>query len=1112
MRLAAILPTTVWLLAAAAPVAAAEDLTPQAVERFFLEVRDACFGLEPRRLSALLDAPALEARLAASGVLDGPGAPDTERTELLQLHWVLFAARHPALSAWRQLAVTGTVPLRDAGDLIEARVVARYREEDAIDIGGGDKERSARLRLELRPAAAGGGWRLVDIEDLGAAVRLSDLLRLELDRRGGDRERAARQGLLEALRAALEDDEDALEERRELLAGGLIGPDQALGNTLAPEWDGLRRLYTARLLLEKDDAARAALRELDAAPPGTAERFLALALRTRSLLAAGEPGAALAAAQRCRELFGEDGEVRTWIGDALLCLDRREEALAEYRRALELAPDATEALVGLGVSLPEGDKGELAAHFERHGCDPLQTVLLVRRFLNEEDPEAAAVVLELARTQCSDCAGEGFTGLEAEVLEKRGQHAAAARLLEELLGRADWQSNRAEILERYVRNRILAGEDAARVWSELSAADGIAALDEVVRLLQAAQDDEALEHVVELALARFPEDPGAAWWQAELLWRCGDVAGAVKLLARRRNDFVATRSLEVIEGRLVKGLVQLGRFDEALAEAQRSTARDGNPWYELLVTTRAGRGPDAAAVLERCVGPAGLDLEELLEDEDLGPALRETVLPHYLPAALARRQAELDELVAAYREHLPAELLPRPMPPAERNAYFAWVRLPENVREEPLESPDGEEEDEERVDPRRAALEDVLWGDAPFPDGELGELLEAWMRELEPLQGILDEGIARGEYEAPPDVGESEVSLPRSPVGAIRVLTTARRLRVKQLAASSRLDEACAGAVKLLELARLFASSPGGIEAMLGSFHAVLAVRQALWLSGQAPGAAEVQRRFIAALASLPVGVHRELLLSESCLLAFPGIDRLDLDPASPGFGVPAGLPAPRTLDGKNAIAAMLEGHPRPFDRDETLRLVADVFRRLAGTDLAPPPGELDLPSLGIPQLEEVERIVPAGLRGGLLTGAPPSSAELVRAREALREVANPLGKYLAAATADLHGAALEKMAQDVTDTIALREVVLAVLGIRLHRIHAGEPPAALEALVAAGRLPRLPIDPWTGGPLRYRASDLAVWSVGADLTDDGGKLLPPGDESRPADIVRSAAWPGERR
>jgi hypothetical protein len=58
-----------------------------------------------------------------------------------------------------------------------------------------------------------------------------------------------------------------------------------------------------------------------------------------------------------------------------------------------------------------------------------------------------------------------------------------------------------------------------------------------------------------------------------------------------------------------------------------------------------------------------------------------------------------------------------------------------------------------------------------------------------------------------------------------------------------------------------------------------------------------------------------------------------------------------------------------------------------------------------------------------------------------------------------------------------------------------------------------VPADPFDGRPLRYvrRPGVVAVYSVGADGTDDGGKPEPGNTYGRHADLVFRLYDPGER-
>jgi hypothetical protein len=81
---------------------------------------------------------------------------------------------------------------------------------------------------------------------------------------------------------------------------------------------------------------------------------------------------------------------------------------------------------------------------------------------------------------------------------------------------------------------------------------------------------------------------------------------------------------------------------------------------------------------------------------------------------------------------------------------------------------------------------------------------------------------------------------------------------------------------------------------------------------------------------------------------------------------------------------------------------------------------------------------------------------------------------------------------QNITD----RHATIILLAVEAHIARAGHPPAALDDLVTAGILTRIPDDPFAKDGFRYRRLDAAVdpgvrcyilYSVGLDGRDDGG-------------------------
>jgi hypothetical protein len=81
--------------------------------------------------------------------------------------------------------------------------------------------------------------------------------------------------------------------------------------------------------------------------------------------------------------------------------------------------------------------------------------------------------------------------------------------------------------------------------------------------------------------------------------------------------------------------------------------------------------------------------------------------------------------------------------------------------------------------------------------------------------------------------------------------------------------------------------------------------------------------------------------------------------------------------------------------------------------------------------------------------------------------------------------------------------VLSAVVAAERWRLAQGAYPADLASLVPA-YLEAVPVDPFSGAPLHYRAADdeIVVWSVGDDLTDDGGRRAEDKDASSGGDVV----------
>ena len=71
----------------------------------------------------------------------------------------------------------------------------------------------------------------------------------------------------------------------------------------------------------------------------------------------------------------------------------------------------------------------------------------------------------------------------------------------------------------------------------------------------------------------------------------------------------------------------------------------------------------------------------------------------------------------------------------------------------------------------------------------------------------------------------------------------------------------------------------------------------------------------------------------------------------------------------------------------------------------------------------------------------------------------------------------------------SVRTTTAAIAVEQYRQSHGGEPPSKLDDLVPA-HLPAVPVDPFSGGALRYQrdAVGYTIYSLGENQKDDGGR------------------------
>jgi hypothetical protein len=107
----------------------------------------------------------------------------------------------------------------------------------------------------------------------------------------------------------------------------------------------------------------------------------------------------------------------------------------------------------------------------------------------------------------------------------------------------------------------------------------------------------------------------------------------------------------------------------------------------------------------------------------------------------------------------------------------------------------------------------------------------------------------------------------------------------------------------------------------------------------------------------------------------------------------------------------------------------------------------------------------------------------------------------------------VRRLAQRFWRKDAALRCAAAALAVERYRLRHGRWPENLDALVP-DLLRAVPADPFDGRPLRYRrtAAEVAVYSVGPDGKDDGGRIAPQDVGKKDGPDLGFRLWPVERR
>ncbi|MFQ5654564.1 MAG: tetratricopeptide repeat protein [Planctomycetota bacterium] len=340
--------------------------------------------------------------------------------------------QNPMLSRWERHQITAFTPLEDGTEVI---VAVRIWDKDGI---------TTQSRWWLR--RGGDVWRVYDVQDLLLNLRWSDVMILMLETVGprgtppewaGDVKR-----LPEALMLILS---EQWQEAERMLGAMSPEPPGPFGATHSFLFAALR------LRLGKPEEALSGLEraeKLHSKMPGIH------LLRSSALNELGRHEQALQCARKYLALLGSDADGYFQVGQALMGLDRTEEAIEAFREGLADDPEMSDNLVGLGFALPPGGKEEIVERFQRLRNPRESFEGIAVGLLDAGDADALALLADGLREIAPQDPNAAYYGARAAMLAKRWQHAV--ELLRPAIPGVTSEEERPAFFDAYLQAMIAA--------------------------------------------------------------------------------------------------------------------------------------------------------------------------------------------------------------------------------------------------------------------------------------------------------------------------------------------------------------------------------------------------------------------------------------------------------------------------------------------------------------------------------------------------------------------------------------------------------------------------------------------------------------------------------
>jgi hypothetical protein len=432
---------------------------------------------------------------------------------------------------------------------------------------------------------------------------------------------------------------------------------------------------------------------------------------------------------------------------------------------------------------------------------------------------------------------------------------------------------------------------------------------------------------------------------------------------------------------------------------------------------------------------------------------------------------------------------------AEKNAWPYWARAHEAY----ISYEDNE--DLKRI------LDEELDEHDRWPSGNDRRRVTEWLRKNEAAKALIDKGISLGQVELPRKADVAGLSLAFDEISLLRQLAYLKSCYCREALEERNPDTAAEEACSLLRMGSMVLQG----QCMLVDYlvgMAVYAIGAAgVRRIGLCDGVDDkIRRRCIEQLTAMQLRAedYKQTLRVEFCSWFLPQIA------AYPEGAAPAELarfyiecedgegfqPTERQKRARQRFvdltAQLLDGHPKPFDKDETVLLASRIKAESIRNVEQPWRKTNALAARTIRELAPwpvaAEReLIWSGMYAAVDDEAkenidPISKEKLSRARRQLRKVDNPFGKNVIRQSVSSIADADDLFPRNVARTVAVRlRIALCMFETRHGRL-----PKSLAMLVDERVLPDVPTDPFDGKSFKYSAKRRTIWSVGQDGKNDG--------------------------